>query len=276
MRRPVWTMPADEARTLLERLQEKIASSEIEVKHKDVLIRLRSMIEEDLASTTEAMDERRQAEGGRATDPSRERGRLAGPERNRRSELSISCRPHTRSGMGSTVATSQGRSGGRTTHLTVFGLTVNLTDRYAPPSASATTLRPHRRIHLVRKLLLRDPFQVRLPTSERFLELLRGYRAKGDDAPHATVLAQPAVEGDAAPPSALPPLMVDEVACGDADRLLSVERAYQLGIAENIVRIYADILNEPLPAEIARLVSHLDPGQKASEPARKVRDNPNP
>ena len=56
-------MPADEARTFLERLQEKIGSSEIEVKHKDVLIRLRSMIEEDLASCTEAIDERRQAEG---------------------------------------------------------------------------------------------------------------------------------------------------------------------------------------------------------------------
>jgi|1186.fasta_scaffold99690_3 hypothetical protein len=69
MRRPVWTMPADEARTLLERLQEKIASSEIEVKHKDVLIRLRSMIEEDLASTTEAMDERRQAEGRESDRP---------------------------------------------------------------------------------------------------------------------------------------------------------------------------------------------------------------
>jgi hypothetical protein len=64
MHRPVWTMPADEARTFLEQLQGKIASSEIEVKHKDVLIRLRSMIEEDLASSTEAMDERPQAEGG--------------------------------------------------------------------------------------------------------------------------------------------------------------------------------------------------------------------
>jgi len=62
-------MPADEARTLLERLQEKIASSEIEVKHKDVLIRLRSMIEEDLASTTEAIDERRQAEGSESDPP---------------------------------------------------------------------------------------------------------------------------------------------------------------------------------------------------------------
>ena len=57
-----------------------------------------------------------------------------------------------------------------------------------------------------------------------------------------------------------------------ADRLVSIERAYQLGIAHNIARIYADILNEPLPAEIARLVAHLDPGQEASAPARKVRD----
>ena len=43
-----WTMPADEARTFLQQLQEKIASSEIEVIHRDVLIRLRSIIEEDL------------------------------------------------------------------------------------------------------------------------------------------------------------------------------------------------------------------------------------
>jgi len=41
-------MPADEARTFLQQLQEKIASSEIEVPHRDVLIRLRSIIEEDL------------------------------------------------------------------------------------------------------------------------------------------------------------------------------------------------------------------------------------
>jgi hypothetical protein len=43
-----WTMPADEARTFLQQLQEKIASSDIEVAHRDVLIRLRSIIEEDL------------------------------------------------------------------------------------------------------------------------------------------------------------------------------------------------------------------------------------
>lgn len=41
-------MPADEALTFLQQLQEKIASSDIEVAHRDVLIRLRSMIEEDL------------------------------------------------------------------------------------------------------------------------------------------------------------------------------------------------------------------------------------
>ena len=51
-------MPADEARTFLEQLQQNIASSEIEVQHRDVLIRLRSMIEEDLASSTKATDRR--------------------------------------------------------------------------------------------------------------------------------------------------------------------------------------------------------------------------
>jgi hypothetical protein len=46
-------MPADEARTFLQQLQDKIASSRIEVRHRDLLIRLRSIIEEDLASSTE-------------------------------------------------------------------------------------------------------------------------------------------------------------------------------------------------------------------------------
>jgi hypothetical protein len=47
-RRRAWTMPAQEARTFLQQLQAKIASSDIEVPHRDVLIRLRSFIEEDL------------------------------------------------------------------------------------------------------------------------------------------------------------------------------------------------------------------------------------
>ena len=48
-----WTMPAEEARTFLQRIQEKIASSDIEVPHRDVLIRLRSIIEEDLEAELE-------------------------------------------------------------------------------------------------------------------------------------------------------------------------------------------------------------------------------
>ena len=46
--RRAWRMPADEAQTFLQRLQVKIASSEIEVTHRDTLIRFRSIIEEDL------------------------------------------------------------------------------------------------------------------------------------------------------------------------------------------------------------------------------------
>jgi len=44
-------MPADEARTMLQQLQDRMASSGIEVRHRDLLIRLRSMIEEDLEAT---------------------------------------------------------------------------------------------------------------------------------------------------------------------------------------------------------------------------------
>ena len=44
-------MPADEARTMLQQLQDRIASSEIAVRHRDLLIRLRAMIEEDLEAT---------------------------------------------------------------------------------------------------------------------------------------------------------------------------------------------------------------------------------
>jgi hypothetical protein len=46
-------MPAEEARTFLQQIQEKIASSDIEVPHRDVLIRLRSIIEEDLEADSE-------------------------------------------------------------------------------------------------------------------------------------------------------------------------------------------------------------------------------
>ena len=53
-----WTIPADEARTLLQQIQRKIASSDIEVAHRDVLIRLRSIIEEDLEAEGEGEQRR--------------------------------------------------------------------------------------------------------------------------------------------------------------------------------------------------------------------------
>ena len=55
-------MPAEEARTFLQQIQEKIASSDIEVPHRDVLIRLRSIIEEDLEAEFE------RSVGGRQED----------------------------------------------------------------------------------------------------------------------------------------------------------------------------------------------------------------
>jgi hypothetical protein len=39
-----------------------------------------------------------------------------------------------------------------------------------------------------------------------------------------------------------------------AERLMSVERGRQLGIARSIAHLYADVLKEPIPSEIARLV----------------------
>jgi hypothetical protein len=55
-----WTMPAEEARPFLQQIQEKIASSDIEVPHRDVLIRLRSIIEDDLEAEFERSAESRQ------------------------------------------------------------------------------------------------------------------------------------------------------------------------------------------------------------------------
>ena len=46
-------MAAEEVRTFLQQIQEKIAFSDIEVPHRDVLIRLRSIIEEDLEAEFE-------------------------------------------------------------------------------------------------------------------------------------------------------------------------------------------------------------------------------
>ena len=40
---------------------------------------------------------------------------------------------------------------------------------------------------------------------------------------------------------------------------MSVERGRQLGIALSIAHLYADVLNEPIPIEITRLIGYLDP-----------------
>ena len=47
---------------MLQQIEERITSSDIEVQHRDVLIRLRSLIEEDLTTASE---------GSRETQPER-------------------------------------------------------------------------------------------------------------------------------------------------------------------------------------------------------------
>jgi len=43
-----WTMPEEDARSMLTMIEERIRSSNIQVEHRDVLIRLREMIEDEL------------------------------------------------------------------------------------------------------------------------------------------------------------------------------------------------------------------------------------
>ena len=57
-----WVMPDEDAHSMLQQIEERIRSSEIEVQHRDVLIRLRSLIEEDLTTASE---------GSRETQPER-------------------------------------------------------------------------------------------------------------------------------------------------------------------------------------------------------------
>ena len=64
-----WTIPEDEARSLLRQIEERIRSSQIEVEHRDVLIRLRSMIEEDLASDSQVASCAPELQGGDPGDP---------------------------------------------------------------------------------------------------------------------------------------------------------------------------------------------------------------
>jgi hypothetical protein len=45
-----WIMPGEDACLMLRLIEERIRSSDIEVQHRDVLIRLRAILEEDLAT----------------------------------------------------------------------------------------------------------------------------------------------------------------------------------------------------------------------------------
>ena len=44
-----WTMPDEDARSMLTMIEERIRASDIRAEHRDALIRLRAMIEDDLA-----------------------------------------------------------------------------------------------------------------------------------------------------------------------------------------------------------------------------------
>jgi hypothetical protein len=44
-----WVIPDEDARSILRQIEERISSSEIDVEHRDMLIRLRSLIEDDFA-----------------------------------------------------------------------------------------------------------------------------------------------------------------------------------------------------------------------------------
>ena len=71
-RRRGWIMPADDARSVLPVIEERIRSSETELRHRDALIRLREMIEEDLSAATHPnIDESEEMAGEAAFAPRR-------------------------------------------------------------------------------------------------------------------------------------------------------------------------------------------------------------
>ena len=43
-----WFMPQDEARSMIQLIEAKIRTSEIEARHRDALVRLRSVLEEQI------------------------------------------------------------------------------------------------------------------------------------------------------------------------------------------------------------------------------------
>ena len=48
-----WTMPEEDARSMLMMIEERIRSSDIQIEHRDALIRLRAMIADDLTALAE-------------------------------------------------------------------------------------------------------------------------------------------------------------------------------------------------------------------------------
>jgi hypothetical protein len=60
-----WLMPAQDVRSMLQLIQEKVNSSQIEFRHRDVLIRLQSILESDLATLAVASEKSVEREGQR-------------------------------------------------------------------------------------------------------------------------------------------------------------------------------------------------------------------
>jgi hypothetical protein len=63
-----WSMPEEDARTLLAQIEEKVRSSEIQVADKDTLIRLRSLLEQDLGLVPPVILIKVDAEQGQTPD----------------------------------------------------------------------------------------------------------------------------------------------------------------------------------------------------------------
>src|SRR4051812_22698074 len=58
-----WTMPEEDARSMLRLIEERIRSSDIRVEHRDALIRLRAMIEDDLVAREKGRSSARGSDG---------------------------------------------------------------------------------------------------------------------------------------------------------------------------------------------------------------------
>jgi len=64
-----WVVAYEDAPSLLRQIEERVQSSDIEVQHRDVLIRLRSLIEEDVAKASKGDDREAQPRTATARNP---------------------------------------------------------------------------------------------------------------------------------------------------------------------------------------------------------------